>query len=121
MELYFLDTYALFELFKGNENYNKFERNLAIATTKLNLMEFYYTLLRIGTDNPDSYYERLLKFVVDISDDSIKKAMKFKLLHKSKELSYVDAIGYAVAAEKKAVFVTGDQQFKDMENVEYIK
>ena len=65
MSLYFLDTYALFELFKGSENYNRFQNDVAIITTPLNLMEFYYILLRINATNPNKYYDRLVKFVVD--------------------------------------------------------
>ena len=47
MELYFLDTYALYELFVGNAEYKRFEKGVAVITTRLNLMEFYYTLLMI--------------------------------------------------------------------------
>ncbi|MBS3133040.1 PIN domain-containing protein [Candidatus Woesearchaeota archaeon] len=121
MELYFLDTYALFELFKGNDGYKRFEKGVAVITTRLNLMEFYYILLRINAANADHYYGNLLNFVVDISDEVIKKAMGLRFASRAKELSYVDAVGYTVALEKNANFVTGDEQFKDMENVDFIK
>ncbi len=121
MQVYFLDSYALHELFAGNEGYSKFQNNSALITTRLNLMEFYYALLRLNSENAEQYYDRMLKFTVEISDDTIKKAMRFRLRNKTKDLSYVDAIGYISALEKGAVFVTGDQQFKDMENVEFIK
>ncbi len=121
MKAYFMDSYALHELFAGNEGYKKFEKEAALITTRLNLMEFYYTLLRLNSENVDQYYDRMLRFAVEIADDTIKKAMKFRLRNKAKDLSYVDAVGYILAMEKNVKFVTGDQQFKDMENVEFIK
>ena len=121
MEPYFLDSYALYELFVGNSNYKRFEKNVAVITTKLNLMEFFYTLLRLNAEKPEQYYDRLLHFVVEISDDVIKRAMRFRFKNRSKNLSYVDALGYVLALEKKAVFVTGDEQFRNLEKVEFIK
>ncbi|MBI2137298.1 PIN domain-containing protein [Candidatus Woesearchaeota archaeon] len=121
MELYFLDTYALYELFVGNAGYKRFEKGVAVITTRLNLMEFYYTLLRTGVENPDLYYERLLNVIIEVSDKNIKDAMRFRLRNKLKNLSYVDAIGYIIALDKNAGFVTGDVQFKDVEGVVFVK
>jgi predicted nucleic acid-binding protein len=47
--------------------------------------------------------------------------MKFRLKEKAKRLSYVDAIGYQLALEKNAKFLTGDKEFKGMKNVEFVK
>jgi hypothetical protein len=38
--IYFFDTYALFEIFFGNENYLKC-LDSEVVTTRLNLMEMY--------------------------------------------------------------------------------
>ena len=42
---YFFDTYAFFEILNGNQNYSKYLKVVG-ATTKLNLMELHYGLLR---------------------------------------------------------------------------
>jgi hypothetical protein len=36
-------------------------------------------------------------------------------------LSYVDALGYVIATKMKIKFLTGDNAFEGMENVEYVK
>ena len=42
---YFMDTYALIEITKGNKNYEKFI-DMPLSTSVLNLYELYYILLR---------------------------------------------------------------------------
>ena len=119
---FFYDTYAIFEIAKGNPNYDDYTDNVGIAITKLNLMELYYKLLiSFGIEMAELYYEKYKQFAVDISDTLIKNAMLLRAKHKSKDLSYVDCIGYAFAIEHKIKFLTGDRQFKDMDNVEFVK
>jgi predicted nucleic acid-binding protein len=38
-----------------------------------------------------------------------------------KNLSYVDALGYIIAGKLGIKFLTGDNAFGGMENVEYVK
>ena len=119
---FFYDTYALLEIITGNENYNKYVKNTGIATTKLNLMELFYRLYILhGIEIAEFYYQKYLPFVVEISDSLIKKAAIFRAENKKKDLSYVDCVGYALALEHKIKFLTGDSQFKDMGNVEFVK
>ena len=119
---FFYDTYALLEIIKGNENYKKYVKNTGIVTTKLNLMELFYRLYILhGMETAELYYQKYLPFAVGISDSFIKKAAIFRAENKKKDLSYVDCIGYTLALEHKIKFLTGDIQFKDMENVEFVK
>ena len=119
---FFYDTYALIEIAKGNENYNKYVKNRGIATTKLNLMELFYRLYILhGMEIAEFYYQKYLPFVVEISDSLIKKAAIFRAENKKKDLSYVDCIGYVLALEHKIKFLTGDIQFKDTDSVEFVK
>ena len=37
------------------------------------------------------------------------------------KLSFIDCIGYYLAKKNKAKFLTGDEKFKNMENVEFVK
>src|SRR3989338_11077382 len=114
---FFFDTYALFEIAKGNENYLEYSSDTGIVTTKLNLMELYYGLLvNFGKSVADQYYERYKEFCIEASDDVIKSAMQFRVQNKKKNLSYVDCIGYSLAAEAKIKFLTGDKEFENMPN-----
>ncbi|MFA4820313.1 MAG: PIN domain-containing protein [Candidatus Aenigmatarchaeota archaeon] len=119
--MYFFDSYAFIEIIRGNQNYLKF-KNTELATTKLNLMEVYYKILKeFGRKAADKFYEETVKYSVSISDGVIKEAMIFRLQNKSKNLSYIDCIGYVLAKINGLKFLTGDIQFKAMENVEFVK
>jgi len=119
---FFYDTYALFEIFKGNKNYLNYISDIGIVTTKLNLMELYYGLfVEFGINVAEFYYNKYKEFCADASDNTIKAAMQFKAQHKKRNLSYVDCVGYAFANEMKIKFLTGDKEFKDMPNVEFVK
>lgn len=120
---YFFDTYALLEIFYGNERYKKYLDDVVI-TTKLNLMEIYYHLLREdGEDVADHYYDETVGYAIDYSDIDIKESMRFRLKMKKekKNLSYVDALGYIIAGKLGIKFLTGDNAFAGLENVEYVK
>lgn len=123
MELkdYFMDTYAIIEIIKGNKNYSKF-LNSNLHTSFLNLYELYYILLKdYGEVIAEKYFYRFKQNVVKIDDFSIFEASKFKLANNRRSLSYVDALGYAISLNRKILFLTGDKEFKDMKNVEFVK
>ncbi|MBU2099812.1 PIN domain-containing protein [Candidatus Micrarchaeota archaeon] len=124
MELntFFFDTYAFYEIIKGNSNYRPYSKGIAIITTKLNLMELYYGLLsNYGIETAEKHFQRFSKFCVEFTDENIKNAMQFKAKNKEKKLSYIDCIGYIIAIEKNIPFLTGDKQFKLLGNVEFVK
>jgi len=60
---------------------------------------------------------------VEFGDEDVKDGMKRRLeLRKKKlELSYADAIGYAVSLRLMLMFLTGDDAFKNLEKVEFVK
>jgi predicted nucleic acid-binding protein len=119
---YFFDTYALYELVRGNRAYDNYSSGLAIATTKLNLMELYYGLLaKHNKETAEKYYELFKKYAIDADDDTIKQAMEFKHANKNLNLSYVDCIGYTLAVKNNMRFLTGDREFKELPSVEYVK
>lgn len=118
----FYDTYALLEIIRGNINYKNYLKNVGIVTTRLNLMELYYRLYILhGLETAEFYYEKYKPFVMEMGDSTIKKAMIFKAENRKKDLSYVDCIGYVFAKENKIKFLTGDVQFKGMDNVEFVR
>src|SRR3989338_97708 len=106
----FFDSYAFFEIIKGNKNYEAYLNKVAIITTRLNLMELYYGLIiKEGREKAEKYYDYLVKFVVDFDDEIIKEAMLFRAENKPKKLSYVDCIGYMIALKNNVMFLTGDE------------
>jgi len=119
---YFFDTYAFCELFKGNPNYEPYSKDVSIVTTMLNLMELHYgMLLESGRGYADTMYDKLKGFCVEIDDEIIKNANALKAMPRKRMLSYVDCVGYVISKRKNIKFLTGDKQFFDMDNVEYVK
>ena len=120
--LYYLDTYAMHELIAGNQSYEKYAAGISVITSRLNLMELYYALFtRYGEKDADDAYSLFLPYCVDVEDDVIKAAMRYKSASKERKLSYVDCIGYTLAQQRNAKFLTGDKEFKDVAGVEYVK
>ena len=119
---FFFDTYALYAIFHETESYLPYIKNISIVTSILNLMELHYLLLRLyNKDKADLAFGYFKKFSVDFDDEIIKEANEFRLKHYRRDLSYVDCIGYILAKKLNALFLTGDEQFKDFDNVEFVK
>ena len=119
MARYFADTYALVEMAKGNSRYKSYTSENFVLT-KWNLAEFYYTLIREKRPAM-TQFDEFRKRLISISFASIITAAQFKLMHKSARMSYVDCIGYALAREHGMKFLTGDRQFKDLPDVEWVE
>lgn len=117
--IYFFDTYAFFEIIKGNSSYKRFEDVYAI-TTIFNLAELNYGLKKEkGKEIADKYTKKYWIFLVNVSLEDLEKAMDLKI--RKKNLSIPDAIGYIIAEKHNVKFLTGDEDFKDMLNVEFVK
>ena len=121
-KIFFLDTYALYELALGNESYKEYFAGFEFITTIMNLYELHYTLLRERlTSLAEDFFERFLPICVEIEPNTIKEAALFRLQNKKLDLSYVDALGYITAKKHGALFLTGDEGFKKLPNVEFVK
>ena len=119
---FFFDTYAFYEVIVGNPNYKQYSKNVKIVTTQLNLMKLYYQLLLIYDKRTAvELFKRYEELIVPISNSVIIEAMDFRKQHNKKKLSYVDCIGYIIAKDSGVPFLTGDQQFKEMTNVKFVK
>ena len=118
-KIIFLDTYAIFEIIKGNPNYKRYEE-FELITTIFNLAEFNYNFKK-EKDNKfvDEYTQKFFDFVVDVRLADIKNAMDLKTTKRN--LSIPDAVGYTVAKRLGIKFLTGDTDFEYMENVEFVK
>ena len=117
---YFFDTYAIIEIIEENKNYDRY-KDEEIITSILNVGELYYALLKKNAEAAEIWYEKLKQSAVLINVEIIKKAMKFRFENKNKKFSSIDCVGYVLAKERNLIFLTGDEGFKEMENVEFVK
>ena len=118
---YFFDSYAIIEIVSGNPNYSKFKEEIIITTT-LNLSEVYYALLRQTNENlADETLKKLNIQFLEITQEISIDAAKFRYKNKKEKLSYADCIGYIIAQKNNMKFLTGDNKFKEVENVEFVK
>jgi hypothetical protein len=116
---YFLDTYALIEILRGNDSYKGFVE-LDMFTSIFNLYELHFILLRsFGKEVANKHFCGFRSIVIEIEDFDVFLASRFKLDNKG--VSYPDALGYAMAMNRELKFLTGDNFFKDLKNVEFVK
>lgn len=122
MKDYFFDSCAIIDLIEGNENYNKF-KDIPITTTTLNVSEVYFYFLREHNEQTADFWIRKLNLkLINIIKLNISiNASKFKFKNKKENLSYADCIGYLISKELNIKFLTGDEKFRNKENVEFVK
>lgn len=117
--LFFFDTYALFEIIRGSTNYSPYQE-VAGATTIFNLAELNYGLKKEkDLKTADEITEKFSSALVPVTVNDVKEAMSLRL--QKKDLSIPDAIGYVVAQRLGVKFLTGDEDFKEMPGVEFVK
>ena len=121
--VYFFDTYALIEIIRGNPNYSNYAKE-PFVTTKLNLIELYYGLLRLFDEKTaNHFFNEFLPSCINVEDSVIKPSMKFRLEQRKQKnlMSYIDCIGYFVALENNVRFLTGEKHFAGLRNIEFVK
>ncbi len=83
--------------------------------------EFCYQLLKDNVKNPEEYLDELKLSIINPEPSVIWRAMKFRYKNKNRKMSMVDCISYVMAIELGVRFLTGDKEFQDLDNVEFIK
>src|SRR3989344_7295452 len=118
---YFFDTYAIIEIINQSLNYLRFkEQN--IITSALNISEVYYILMdRFGESFADNVVNNLNVTILEFNKTIAIRASKFRYKNKKLKLSYADCIGYCLSKENGLIFLTGDDGFKNLNNVEFVK
>ena len=118
---YFFDTYAIIEILRKSKDYARFSET-TITTSLLNIGELFYDFLKNGNKNDGMFFcTKLQENCLNVNLELLMKAVEFRFENKGKNLSYIDCIGYVLAKENGLIFVTGDNAFKGMENVEFVK
>lgn len=117
--IFFFDTYALFEIIRGNPKYHPYEEAVAV-TTVFNLAELNYGLKKeMDETKANDITERFASTLTVVTVDDIKEAMSLRI--RQKDLSIPDAIGYTVAQRLRIKFLTGDGDFEHRPDVEFVK
>ncbi|MBI1970413.1 PIN domain-containing protein [Candidatus Woesearchaeota archaeon] len=118
---YFLDTYAMMEIIKGNPAYQKYLHEQTF-TTIFNLYELFFSVLKdYDEDLAESMFFDFKDYEFDVKPEHIFAGACFKLRHRKRNISYVDALGYCIAEQEGMTFLTGDKEFRRMKNVEFVK
>lgn len=117
--MYFYDTYALIEIIRGNSGYEKFRNFKAICILN-NLFELHQSLLKLFNKKTADYW--MDKFnILEITIKDIIEASDFRYEHSKDKLSMTDCIGYVVAKRNRLKFLTGDEKFEGIKNVEFVR
>ena len=118
---YFFDSYAIIEVLKSNPSYEKFSETNPVST-RINLVEVAYHLLGSFEQKEALKILDSLKIkIIEIEEKDVSKIAIFRKHNSQKKFSYIDCIGYVLAKENNLKFLTGDNAFKEMENVEFVK
>ena len=125
MARYYADTYALVEILRGSSAYERYAGE-ELVTSEFNLLELAYALTRdYGREKAVEVLRIVRAFVtiVQTTDEDYAEAsaLRIELKKQDKNLSLIDALGYVLAKRLRILFLTGDREFKDLDNVEYVK
>ena len=118
---YFFDTYAIIEILKDSESYKEFI-GFEIITSAFNISEAYYFFIEYnGKGEASKMFDKLKFSLLDVDREIAIKASLFRHENKKLKLSYADCIGYCLSKENGLIFLTGDDGFKNLDNVEFVK
>lgn len=122
MTKFFYDSYAIIEFTNGNEKFKPYFVVHEGVTTLYNAMEVYYAVLKEeGEAKAKRAMELLRPIVIYPILDDVEHAMKFRFKNKEKKFSYADCLGYSLAKKMKIKFLTGDEGFRAVPDVEFLK
>lgn len=91
------------------------------VTSIFNLFELSYRWMQVDEALAASYFNQFLKFKIEIEDEWVLEAAKFRHDNVRMDFSYVDALGYTAALKTGRLFLTGDKGFSGFPNVEFVK
>jgi predicted nucleic acid-binding protein len=116
-----LDTYALVEIYLGNEKFAEY-LNIDFVINDFTLAEFYGVLLKeYGESEADLWLRKLERYSLPVARGILIESVKFRHEHKKQNISFFDAVGYIFAIKNGCYFVTGDKEFEDFPNVDFKK
>ena len=128
---FLVDTYALMEWFIWeNMNYEQYfyqiQNKKTSYVSEITLVElFHHIYHNEGERTAELIYSSVIHHlnIAKLDQDIIKNAGIFRseMLKKKRSLSYADCLNYSIAKKQKVKLLTGDEDFKGLENVEFVK
>lgn len=117
------DSYALIALFRQEPGY-EFVRDLLVKMANdesegyinaINLGEVYYMISRkSNTKNADAAITAIKQMPIQIIEPDLKMCLDAAAIKAKHSLSYADAFAAALTISRKAVLVTGDEEFESL-------
>ena len=127
LKRYVFDSFAILSYFYGQQGADKVERLLRALESNgkttawlnlINLGEIYYIISRNeGFDRADRAVALTKKWPIDVLHPSEKLTLSAARIKAGHPLSYADAFVVATALEKEAIILTGDPEFKQLEDL----
>lgn len=117
---FLFDTYAIIEIINGKESYKEYLESEFMINDFV-FAELCYRLAREKMPDYKRYLEMYAPFMVYPTPEAIEEAMLFRTENTSKNLSIPDCISYIMSKRLKLKFLTGDKEFENMPNVEFVK
>ncbi len=120
MKHFVFDSYALIAFFRKEKIWELIQEMLIKMSndeitgwiTTVNVGEIYYMISRKSNpEQADLAINALLHFPITLVDADLKLALHAAGLKAAYKLSYADAFAAALTIFKKAVLLTGDQEF----------
>ena len=119
-QTFIYDTYALIEVLKNNPRYEKYTTKNVIIN-KFIFAEFCYKLFLDDVKDAREYLDELIPAIVKVDASIIERAMLFRVKNKKRKMSMTDCISYIQSRKLGVKFLTGDKEFENLENVEFVK
>jgi ribonuclease VapC len=120
------DSYALIALFR-QETGHEFVRDLLVKMANdeiegfisaVNVGEIYYMIIRkSNSKNAEAAVAAVKQMPLTIIDADLKLCMEAADIKAKHFLSYADAFAAAVTINKKAVLITGDDEFENLNSL----
>jgi len=125
MAKYFADTYALIEILRGSPAYQRYALE-ELTTTMFNLLELAYALIKDFEPSQALNILTQVRAHIQVIEPSIEdlvnaSKLRLKARQEGRNLSLINCLGYVIAKRLGIKFLTGDREFKGLENVEFVK
>jgi predicted nucleic acid-binding protein len=108
------------EIIDGNESYDRYLEDDIIINNFI-FAELCYNLYRDKDKDAEKKIAKYSKHINSVNPEWIDEAMEFRLRWKDRSVSITDCVSYIMAKHLGIMFLTGDKEFEDMENVEFVK
>ena len=121
---YLLDSFALLAYLKEENNYEKVKNvlsshNTHVLMNDINIGETFYILARERGMEKADYFLHVILPILPIAhiENTLQEVIEASRIKATYPISYADCFAVATACKKKATVITGDPEFKLVENL----